>query len=285
MRSLGGLAAALAVGLALGADAVAQPRPGEGGAPEAARAPDSVEAICGWIEAAAEAHDLPKPFFARLIWKESRFDIRALSPVGAQGVAQFMPGTAELRGLEDPYDPRQAIPASAAFLADLRRAFGNFGLAAAAYNGGPDRVARWLRNRARLAAETEDYVQTITGRPAYWFRRKGREVEGRPLAAGKSFAQACREMRVIETRAVPRPPWGVVVAGGRNHRAARIAFERARRQAPQQIDASRVVILRRARRLTGPPYFAVLGAESRGEAQKICLKIRSAGSHCKITRN
>src|SRR5699024_2330005 len=100
--------------------------------------------LCALIDAAAGAHALPPAFLARLIWKESRFDIRALSPVGAQGIAQFMPGTARLRGLEDPWDPREAIPASAHFLADLRARFGNLGLAAAAYNGGPDRVARWL---------------------------------------------------------------------------------------------------------------------------------------------
>jgi len=52
-------------------------------------------------------------FFARLIWKESRFDIKAVSPAGAQGVAQFMPATAKRRGLADPFDPEQAIPASA----------------------------------------------------------------------------------------------------------------------------------------------------------------------------
>ena len=102
-------------------------------AEEAAR-PDYTKAagICRLIEAAAEKFGLPKPFFARLIWKESRFDIKAVSPVGAQGVAQFMPATAKIRGLADPFDPEQAIPASASYLAELKAAYGNFGLAAAA---------------------------------------------------------------------------------------------------------------------------------------------------------
>lgn len=287
----GRAAAAILLAAILSAPAAAAParsiNPLLDGAPDAPARfdPAGVDAICGWIEQAAEAHHLPKPFFARLIWKESRFDIKAVSPVGAEGVAQFMPGTAKLRALADPFDPSLAIPASAAFLADLRLAFGNLGLAAAAYNGGPDKVARWLKNRARLAAETHDYVQSITGRPVDWFRRRGAEVEGRPLAKGKSFAENCREMRVIATRAKPRPPWGVVVAGGRNYRSARIAFERARRRAPQLMNVEQLHIFRRPRRRTGPVYFAMLGANSRGSAQKLCLKIRRAGANCRITQN
>ncbi|MEM9370297.1 MAG: lytic transglycosylase domain-containing protein, partial [Pseudomonadota bacterium] len=102
-----------------------------------------VDRICDTIKSAADRNGLPRPFFARLIWKESRFDIKAVSPVGAQGIAQFMPATAKERGLANPFDPAQAIPASAHYLADLKEAFGNWGLAAAAYNGGPDRVSRF----------------------------------------------------------------------------------------------------------------------------------------------
>src|SRR5690606_23740201 len=73
----------------------------------------SVSDICRLIETNADAHAIPKDFFARLICKESRFDHRAISPVGAQGIAQFMPYTAKERGLVDPFDIKQAIPASA----------------------------------------------------------------------------------------------------------------------------------------------------------------------------
>ena len=54
------------------------------------------------------------------------------------------------RGLADPFDPEQAIPKAAALLADLRRRFGNLGVAAAAYNAGPARVASWLRGEGEL---------------------------------------------------------------------------------------------------------------------------------------
>lgn len=86
------------------------------------------ERICRALAIAAEANDLPVAFFTRLIWQESWFNPNAVSRAGAQGVAQFMPGTARLRGLADPFDPFAAIAKSAQHLRDLNRAFGNLGL-------------------------------------------------------------------------------------------------------------------------------------------------------------
>ena len=105
-------------------------------------APLTREAVCYLMREVAIENELPEPLFTRLIWQESKFKPKAVSHVGAQGIAQFMPATAEERGLEDPFDPIQALPASGAFLRDLMQQFGNFGLAAAAYNGGPGRVGR-----------------------------------------------------------------------------------------------------------------------------------------------
>lgn len=243
------------------------------------------DSICQLIDAAAETFGLPKPFFARLIWKESRFDIKAVSPVGAQGVAQFMPATAKIRGLADPFDPEQAIPASAKYLAELKAIYGNFGLAAAAYNAGEGRVNKWRAGRSGLPGETRGYVFDITSRPAEWFREPGREVEARPLKKGESFAKSCPQMPVIATRAKPRPAWGVVVAGGRSRRAALIAFERARRKMPSLISNSRLVVLKKRKRASGPVYTARLGAGGKGEATRMCLRIRKAGGSCYVRRN
>src|SRR5919205_2274102 len=124
------------------------------------------QALCRMIEGAAMHHHLPVDFFTRLIWQESSFRPRVTSGAGAQGVAQFMPGTAAERGLADPFDPEQAIPKSAELLDDLRRRFGNLGLAAAAYNGGPARVDAWLAGRGTLPGETRNYISAITGRTA-----------------------------------------------------------------------------------------------------------------------
>src|SRR5437763_8039026 len=78
------------------------------------------QTVCRLIERAAQANGLPVGFFTRIIWRESSFRAGVVSPAGAQGIAQFMPGTAAARGLADPFDPEQAIPKSARLLADLK---------------------------------------------------------------------------------------------------------------------------------------------------------------------
>src|ERR1700732_3841243 len=143
--------------------------PDEIGAAEERQTPSqplSTDTICTALAAAAAQNDLPTNFFARLIWRESRFDPSAVSRAGAQGVAQFMPATANWRGLSNPFDPLEAIAESAKLLRDLRRECGNLGLAAAAYNAGSGRVRDWLAGRRELPGETRAYVRLVTGRPA-----------------------------------------------------------------------------------------------------------------------
>jgi len=131
-------------------------------ASEAAPQPD----VCTTLIDAAHANDLPPAFLARLIWQESRFDPSSVSRAGAKGIAQFMPQTASEVGLSDPYDPIEALPASARLLKRLHREFGNLGLAAAAYNAGSGRIRDWLANRQSLPNETKNYVHIITGHSA-----------------------------------------------------------------------------------------------------------------------
>lgn len=126
----------------------------------------SPDVICEAVKAAAEEHDIPIGFLVRLLWQESRFRTAEVSSAGAQGIAQFMPQTAVEMGLSDPFDPLQAIPASARFLRKLYNQFGNLGLAAAAYNAGGGRIEKWLSRRSSLPAETRAYVKIITGHQA-----------------------------------------------------------------------------------------------------------------------
>jgi len=127
------------------------------------------EATCRIVENAAHATGLPVGVLTRLIWIESRFKSGATSPAGAQGIAQFKPGTAAKRGLLDPYDPEQAIPHAAQLLVDLEQQFGNIGLATAAYNAGSTRVANWLARSGAIPPETSEYVIALTGRtPEDW---------------------------------------------------------------------------------------------------------------------
>ena len=122
--------------------------------------------MCSAVASVARANDLPIPFFANLIWQESGFDPRIISPAGAQGVAQFMPQTAKEYGLINPFEPIHALHAAGKFLRKLQAQFGNLGLAAAAYNAGPRRVSDWMAKRGGLPDETRNYVIRITGRAA-----------------------------------------------------------------------------------------------------------------------
>lgn len=134
----------------------------------AEQAPDPSDSICMMIETAARGNALPVDFFARLIWQESRFQPNEVGPMTrssarAQGIAQFMPRTAAERRLLDAFNPVEALPKSAEFLAKLRDQFGNLGLAAAAYNAGPQRVHDFITGSRDLPAETRNYVLAITG--------------------------------------------------------------------------------------------------------------------------
>jgi hypothetical protein len=129
----------------------------------------SPEEICEVLTKAARSNGVPVPFFIHLLFQESRFRSDAVSAAGAQGIAQFMPQTAASVGLDNPFDPLQAIPAAARLLRNLTQQFGNLGLAAAAYNAGPKRIQDWLANKGDLPEETQGYVRTITGRaPEMW---------------------------------------------------------------------------------------------------------------------
>ena len=201
------------------------------------------QALCRMIESAATRHRMPVDFFTRLIWQESSFRPGVSSRAGAQGVAQFMPGTAAERGLADPFDPEQAIPKSAELLDDLRARFGNLGLAAAAYNGGPARVEAWLAGRGGLPGETRNYVSVITGRTAEDWAGDARSerpdvAEGGPPTRCLVLVAAFRrgtDRRVMEAYSgpieeSPLSPWGVQVAGNFSKAVALASYARARQR-------------------------------------------------------
>ena len=251
----------------------------------------TIDQICSLIAREAEANGLPKDFFARLIWKESRFDHQAVSPAGAEGIAQFMPGTARIVGLADPFDIKQAIPASAAYLAKLQAGFGNWGLAAAAYNGGETRVGNWLANGGFLPLETEDYVLDITGQSADHFATKSNEIMPRPLDAKLTFDEACRKLPVIAASTIAmsrvnRKPWGIQVAGNFRQAAALRQWERVRNAHPAVLSNHKPVISRVRTPIGRRAIFAVrIGANSRGEADRICVALRSSGGACIVSKN
>src|SRR5262245_49611888 len=149
----------------------------------AQQVPDvSLDLLCDTLASSAHESGLPVSFFSNLIWQESRFVFRAVSPAGALGIAQFMPKTAAAIGLTNPFDPLMALPASARLLGTLFQRFGNLGLAAAAYNAGEGRVNNWLSNKTGLPQETRNYVLAITGLPVENWKAAAGDLQSFKLA-------------------------------------------------------------------------------------------------------
>lgn len=250
-----------------------------------------IDRICDLIEANAELHGLPKDYFARLIWKESRFDEKAVSPVGAEGIAQFMPATAKAVGLADPFDKEQAIPASARHLAELKRNLGNLGLASAAYNAGEGRVSRWLASGGFLPLETEEYVLDIMGEDASNFIEASYAGTVRPLDKTLTFAAACRKLPIIMSRTVPmarvhQKPWGVQVAGNFRRGAAVGQWNRVRARFPGLLAQYQPVVSRIRTPIGRRGIYAVrIGVDNRADADIICQQLRGAGGSCIVMRN
>ncbi|MES2752882.1 MAG: lytic transglycosylase domain-containing protein [Pseudomonadota bacterium] len=272
-------------------------------APAVAKDADAREAMCLMIESAATAHGLPLEFFARVIWQESRFQPNAVGPVTrngqrAQGVAQFMPGTATERRLLDPFDPVQALPKSAEFLLELRAQFGNLGLAAAAYNAGPRRVQEWISGTGPMPSETRNYVYAITGTSIDdWAAagKNGAAIKERAPPSG------CRELMALLKRA-PNPfiaeleqrvklgaatPWGVQLAAGFSRDRALAMYARSMKRLSAVIGDRDPTLLRSIFRSRGTRAFyqARVGADTREVADELCGRIRRAGQACIVLRS
>jgi hypothetical protein len=244
------------------------------------------EAICRMVESAAHSTGLPVDLLTRLIWTESRFQPSVTSSAGAQGVAQFMPETAAERGLIDPYDPEQAIPQAARLLVDFEQQFGNIGLATAAYNAGPARVAGWLAQTGSLPYETQIYVVALTGRTAEDWAAAGRQTR-----AGGDNPQSCIEVTAAlraEERADEPPiaPWGVQLAGNFSKAIALASFERARQRYSSIVGAFQAMVIGATVRSRGTRRFyrVLIPASSRSEAEKVCQTILAAGGACVVQR-
>jgi Transglycosylase SLT domain/D-alanyl-D-alanine carboxypeptidase len=113
------------------------------------------------IARAALRWNVPMDVLAAQLYAESNFNPFARSPAGAQGIAQFMPGTARMYGLADPFDAERAIDAQAHMMSDLLKRFGTIALALAAYNAGPGAVVR--HGGIPPFTETRAYVTRILG--------------------------------------------------------------------------------------------------------------------------
>lgn len=263
---------------------------GPGLAQAASAQETTAQTICRLIETSAKAHELPDAFFTRLIWRESSFRAHVTSRAGAQGIAQFMPGTASERGLADPFDPEAAIPASAGYLAALRKQFGNLGLAAAAYNAGPTRVSRWIERGGWLPLETQAYVRFITGRAVDdWRVEEGTQ----PPPATQEATDCLATVAAIRVTAPAvliegaYAPFGVQLAGNPSKARAVAAYQRVAARFPALLAERPTIVL-------GSPvpgrgrarfYRVRLPVQTLREATLFCGKLRQAGGNCAVLRN
>jgi len=259
--------------------------------------PSLMEAVCSAIAREAIANDLPVEFFTKLIWQESRFNPRARSYKGAEGIAQFMPGTARWRGLEDSYDPFQALHKSARWLAELRDQFGNVGLAAAAYNAGPGRIQSWLSGRASLPSETRHYVRITTGMSAdKWSQPRvtdGDDLAPKTIPCKTIHSSVSANYRSpVGANSVPpdrsaSEPWGLQLIGDRSETRALNDFRKLQQRFPAILgDRNPLVLKTQPTGRRSATWYRIRVAENtRDRAQELCRKLETAGGKCIVLRN
>ena len=257
------------------------------------------QSLCLMLESAASANRLPLAFLVHIIWRESRFDPDAVGPktrsgARAEGIAQFMPGTAAERDLADPYDPVQALPKAAAYLASLRDEFGNLGLAAAAYNAGPRRVREWMAGTGPMPAQTRAYVAAVTGHDIeQWKDAKDGVRDPKPTDCRTLIALLRREPNAFVTaleqrvRTEASHPWGVQLAASFSRERALTAYGRTMTRFATALRDRDPIIQRRLLRSRGtrPMYQVRIGADTRVEAERLCGRLRAAGGACLVLRN
>ncbi len=247
--------------------------------------------VCRLIENRSGWRGINPHFIARLINAESRFSPNAVSPAGAEGIAQFIPGTAKRRGLKDPYDPAAALTASIDFLAHLKVRFGNLGLAAVAYNAGEGAASRFIAG-GRIPLETENYVFSITGRAAEEWRKPDARHVIPPIAGKKSFFGACPSLvrkpgRIrLAVRSAARQPWGVLISESFSRNTAVRTFNRIKGKFPAELREKppMIVPVRNLSMGARRRYSARIGAATRKQAGKICTSLRARSVVCIVRR-
>ena len=254
--------------------------------------------VCSTLQSAAHRNELPVSFLTRLIWQESRFDARAVSPAGARGVAQFMPGTAAYLGLADPFDVSDAINKSAEFLRDLNREFGNLGLAAAAYNAGPGRVHDWLTGAAGLPSETKAYVSIVTGHgadewrlasPSQWSLMVPEAVPCPQLV--KLLAEKPEPISSPGTSSTARasapsvPVWGLQLTGAASRQEALSAYFEMQKTYKSVLGGHPPLVLRSEAGRGHYWYRVRVAVDSLFRGERLCSDLKAAGGRCLVQRN
>jgi hypothetical protein len=141
------------------------------------------------VEKSARAHNVDPLLVQSVIQVESNYNHYAVSPKGAEGLMQLMPGTARMLGVSNSFDPAENIEAGVKYLRYLQGVYQDDRLALAAYNAGPKAVDRYKGTPPY--AETQEYVNQVGQR--YQSAKK--------MEAAKNSAQAAAAAGVAETAA------------------------------------------------------------------------------------
>jgi hypothetical protein len=260
--------------------------------PPAPNTPPTADDICRAVEQDAAENALPVEFFARVIWQESRFNAQAVSKKGAQGIAQFMPATADWRGLADPFDPIEALKNSAGYLHDLKTQFGNLGLAAAGYNAGPARVSAWLGGRRSLPVETRNYVAIITGWTADdWASPSPPQTpettipQGVPCTRLANLILAPKDEAQRIASYVPK--WGMQLTANWSESKAWTIYRGIQKQYAALIgDREPIVVRSRGIGLGSAMRYNIrIADDDRHYLEKFCNTLIAAGGACVVLRN
>ena len=234
------------------------------------------QSVCLLLESAARANGLPVEFFARLIWRESRFRATAIGPSTrsrkhALGIAQFMPATAAERNLLDPFNPVEALPKAAEFLKELRGQFGNLGLAAAAYNAGPGRVRAWMAGTASMPAQTRAYVEAVTGNSVdKWAAGRDVEVKTESGVSCETLMAKLKQppttfMTALQQHIVTGAiqPWGAILGANRSRQEILDRYAELQRRFATVLAGRDPILLERGSGSL-PRYQVRVGAEFAG---------------------
>jgi hypothetical protein len=217
---------------------------------------------------------------------------RAISPKGAEGIAQFMPATADFRGRADPFDPIAALHKAAGYLADLRKQFGNLGLAAAGYNAGPGRVHGWLAGQRGLPSETRNYVAATTGRSAdEWASLSPPKEAATAIPHGLPCTALANLIAPKPQQAEPGPPplprWGLQLAANWSESVAWASYHRAEKQYASVLGGHEAALVKtRAYGRGGAVQYAIrISGNDFAPLQKLCNKLIMAGGACVVLPN
>jgi Transglycosylase SLT domain len=205
-----------------------------------------------------------------------------------------MPDTAARRGLADPFEPIGAVKASASYLADLKKQFGNLGLAAAAYNAGEGRVQRWLAGTSAMPDETQGYVGFITGHSVEEWKEATSDFAIPAIGKKADFASNCVALALrkgtlagTHLASAPRQPWGAVLAVNFNEAKAVGQYKRLKLRFPLIIANKAPLIIRKRNLSRGrlKLIYVMLGEKTQAAATMACATLNAAGAPCIVRKN